>query len=110
MKKRRKENSNFICVVCKSEIKALSNGSYRNHCPICLHSLHVDLYKPGDRLSDCHGIMEPIRLVYHSKKGQQLIHRCKTCGKESVNKVAIDDPVQPDDINKICEISKNNTL
>ena len=83
------ENTKFICEVCKEEVLPLTNGSYRNHCPYCLHSIHLD-NSPGDRISDCRGIMEPIKVILHLKKGMQIIHRCKKCGHESINKAAID--------------------
>ena len=61
-----------------------------NHCPNCLSSLHVD-EEPGDRASDCGGIMEPVA-VWVRKGGEwAIIHRCKRCGKLSSNRVAADD-------------------
>ncbi|WP_265181671.1 RNHCP domain-containing protein [Geomicrobium sp. JCM 19055] len=48
-------------------VEPLENGSYRNHCPSCLYSKHVDVI-PGDRASTCHSLMEPIDLKSHSKK------------------------------------------
>lgn len=53
-------------------------------------SLHVD-EEPGDRASDCGGIMEPVA-VWVRKGGEwAIIHRCKCCGKLSSNRVAADD-------------------
>ena len=92
---RRDENTGFICAYCGQNILALTNGSYRNHCPICLHSLHVD-QKPGDRASKCHGLMRPIGLQFRSKKGWQLVHCCVSCAAVSVCRIATD-TVQPDD-------------
>ena len=55
-----------------------------------LSSLHVD-EEPGDRASDCGGIMEPVA-VWVRKGGEwAIIHRCKRCGKLSSNRVAADD-------------------
>ena len=96
---RKKENSSFVCENCGQFVLPLSNGSYRNHCPVCLHSKHVDL-KPGDRSSSCKGIMKPISVKNTSKKGMQLVHHCTLCGAEKVNKVA-EDQVQPDDVEQI---------
>jgi DNA-directed RNA polymerase subunit RPC12/RpoP len=96
---RKTENTGFICSHCGAEVKPLDNGSYRNHCPFCLYSLHVDNL-PGDRMSDCHGIMEPVRIRYHSKKGLQIIHRCQKCDVEKVNRIAAD-AIQPDNKDKI---------
>ena len=73
---RKTENSAFICAHCHKAVLPLSNGSYRNHCPHCLYSLHMD-EKPGDRASRCGGLMRPVGIVRHSKKGLQIIHRCE---------------------------------
>ena len=67
-----------------------AGSDHRNHCPNCLHSLHVD-EEPGDRASCCGGIMEPIA-VWVRKNGEwAIIHRCRQCGKLSSNRVAADD-------------------
>lgn len=84
---RKKENNGFVCKNCGYHVEALDNGSYRNHCPNCLHSLHVDVL-PGDRKSDCIGIMEPVDIIYNPKKGYQIIHKCKKCLHEQKNKIA----------------------
>lgn len=88
------QNTGFVCVHCTHTILPLTNGSYRNHCPFCLYSLHLDIH-PGDRLNGCQGLMRPIGLVYKSKKGLQIRHRCIKCGHEKVCLVATD-TVQPD--------------
>ena len=50
----------FTCKVCGRLCTPQNAGSdHRNHCPNCLSSLHVDI-EPGDRASDCGGIMEPV--------------------------------------------------
>ena len=75
-------HDSFTCRVCGCD--------HRNHCPNCLHSLHVDV-EPGDRASDCGGIMEPIA-VWVRKNGEwAVIHRCRRCGGLSSNRVAADD-------------------
>lgn len=81
----------FTCKSCGWPVGAGGAGTeHRNHCPNCLASIHVDV-KPGDRESDCHGIMEPIS-VWVRKNGEwALIHRCKICGKLSSNRIAADD-------------------
>ena len=84
------ENTAFNCVHCGTAVLPLTNGSYRNHCPCCLYSLHVDDL-PGDRANSCHGSMEPVALRQHSKKGWQIVHRCQRCGAEKVNRTAPDD-------------------
>lgn len=93
---RKTENTAFQCENCQAHIKPLSNGSFRNHCPFCLFSKHLD-QKPGDRLSTCKGLMRPIRLDYSGKKGYQIVHECQTCGKLQRNKIAVN-TIQEDDI------------
>ena len=83
----------------------LTNGSFRDHCPFCLYSLHVD-EEVGDRMSGCRGLMEPVGVLFHSKKGYQIRYRCQKCGHEQVNKIA-QDTVQPDDMDRICSLMKN---
>lgn len=86
---RKTENTAFQCENCHAHVEPLSNGSFRNHCPFCLFSKHLDNH-PGDRLSRCRGLMKPIALDYSSKKGYQIVHECTACGKIQRNKVAID--------------------
>lgn len=74
---------------CGKSVTPLTNGSYRNHCPHCLYSLHVDNL-PGDRDNGCQGLMKPVGIRYNSKKGYQIIHQCEKCGVEKVNRIAID--------------------
>ena len=50
---------------------------------------------PGDRASACRGVMDAVA-VRVSKKGLQLVHRCRRCGVEKVNRIA-EDTDQPDD-------------
>jgi len=92
---KKSENVGFTCEHCGREVFPATNGSYRNHCPFCLHSKHVDIV-PGDRMSECGGMMEPVGLAYKSGKGFQLTHKCLRCGERSVNKVA-KETIQPDD-------------
>lgn len=81
----------FTCKVCGWMVVPGSAGTgHRNHCPNCLSSLHVDV-EPGDRASDCGGIMEPVA-VWVRKNGEwAIIHRCRRCGELSSNRVAADD-------------------
>ncbi len=50
--------------------------------------------------------MEPIEIYHHSKKGYMIRHRCTECGYESVNKLALEDPVQPDNFDLVLQIFK----
>ncbi|MGH3301842.1 MAG: RNHCP domain-containing protein [Streptosporangiaceae bacterium] len=51
------QNQGFAGAQCGQLVRPLVNGSYRNHCPACLWSQHVDV-RPGDRASPCCGLME----------------------------------------------------
>ena len=84
-------NDTFTCKVCGRVCLPENAGSqHRNHCPNCLSSLHVDI-EPGDRASDCSGIMEPVA-VWVRKSGEwAVIHRCTRCGQLRSNRVAADD-------------------
>ncbi len=93
------ENAAFRCENCGREIVPVTNGSYRNHCPFCLCSKHVDCM-PGDRLSDCGGIMDAVGVLYKPGKGWQLIHQCRKCGARSRNIVA-ESTIQEDDQERI---------
>ncbi|MDO8649373.1 MAG: RNHCP domain-containing protein [Candidatus Peregrinibacteria bacterium] len=81
----------FICEHCGAHVDPLVRGSYRNHCPRCLYSKHVDELGPGDRASPCGGLMEPISLDQRSKKGWIIVHSCALCQKTCSNKAAPDD-------------------
>ena len=97
------ENRGFNCINCGAAVQPLTNGSYRNHCPVCLCSVHVDV-RPGDRASGCGGLMRAARLVYRRKKGWQIVHRCTSCGAERVNRVA-EGTAQPDDVRAVARLS-----
>ena len=90
------ENSTFFCENCGEFVHPVTNGSYRNHCPACLYSKHVDIV-PGDRSHFCRALMKPVDLIYHSKKGWQIIHECISCRARQPNRIAID-TVQEDDL------------
>jgi hypothetical protein len=99
---RQEENTGFVCGNCGIEVVPVSDGSYRNHCPFCLYSKHVDVL-PGDRQSDCGGLMEPVGVYYHTKKGYQIRHRCLVCGAQQSNKAALE-TVQPDDFDLLIRL------
>jgi DNA-directed RNA polymerase subunit RPC12/RpoP len=102
---KKEENTDFVCIVCQKYVMSLKRGSYRNHCPFCLSSLHVDALIPGDRESSCHGIMKAYRLKYNGKKGWQIVHKCLKCGHEKLNLIAEGD-VQSDDWSEIVKLSQ----
>ena len=99
---RKNQNQSFTCVHCSQLILPLTNGSFRNHCPFCLYSLHVD-HTPGDRKHECKGIMFPTGLKYSKHKGLQIIHRCLLCQEIKVNKIA-EYTVQPDSIEELIKL------
>ena len=81
MRKFIKNKEDFVCENCGTHV--IGNG-YTNHCPNCLYSKHVDI-NPGDRASDCKGLMEPIDIL--QKNGEYIIlHKCTKCGFERKNK------------------------
>jgi hypothetical protein len=84
----------FICEQCGANVELLQKGSYRNHCPHCLWSKHVDLEGPGDRQSTCGGLMRPVHLDQRSGKGWIIVHECTLCKKRIPNIAAPDDDLQ----------------
>ena len=84
-------NDSFTCAGCGKMIMPEGAGTHhRNHCPYCLSSVHVDV-EPGDRKSDCKGIMEPISIWVKDNGEWAIVHRCKKCGKLGTNRIAADD-------------------
>lgn len=84
-----KNDSGFICGHCGREVPPLGYSS-RNHCPFCLYSRHLDI-NPGDRASDCGGLMRPSAVASHPKKGFVITHKCIECGAIRNNKMQSDD-------------------
>ena len=109
------KNADFRCVHCRAYVTAqvLFAGVHnRNHCPYCLWSRHMDLYKAGDRLSACKCGMQPVGLTvkkqfkkYASADSGELmlIHRCADCGSFAINRIAADD--DPEMLLEVYEIS-----
>ena len=87
-------NHGFACEQCGAQVLPMQGG-FRNHCPVCLWSKHVDIV-PGDRASDCGGLMQPVALESDAKRGWMLAHRCVRCGFTRRNRVAAG-ARQPDD-------------
>jgi hypothetical protein len=82
----------FKCRHCKAFIgEPPTGGRQRNHCPMCLYSLHVDEKTPGDRASDCRSLMQPIGVFYRPSLEQVVVHRCLGCDSVRYNRVAADD-------------------
>lgn len=97
-------NQAFACEHCGAAVQPLRNGSVRNHCPVCLHSKHVDVH-PGDRASTCQGLMVPVGVEQSGKKGWVILYRCVRCAAQGRNRAALDDPGQPDDWNALIALS-----
>lgn len=102
-KRFRKNDSGFICANCKREVLPLGYTS-RNHCPFCLYSLHVDV-NPGDRASECGGLLEPVQVLTDPKKGYIIVSKCQKCGAVRRNKAAIGNTEQPDDIKLLIKLT-----
>lgn len=96
---RRTENAGFGCLNCGQTVRRSTDGSYRNHCPFCLWSRHVDL-RPGDRAAVCGAPMAPVALRDRPGKGWQIVHRCTACGVVRANRVTRDGN-QPDDVDAL---------
>lgn len=81
----------FTCTHCGTTVAPAPAGTRnRNHCPRCLHSLHLDI-RPGDRANPCRGVMEPVALWRKSGGELAIIHRCSRCGELVANRIAGDD-------------------
>ncbi len=97
MKQFTKRVEDFNCTHCGAVVRG--NG-YTNHCPKCLWSKHVD-NNPGDRLSNCGGMMEPVSV--EQKGGKFIItHKCVVCGKTIRQQVS-----DNDDMDTIIALSTN---
>ncbi len=95
--------------MCGTDVLPLTQGSYRNHCPVCLSSLHVDV-NPGDRANDCGGVLEAVGAELTGNKGWVIVHRCRRCGEVRRNRAALDDPRQPDDLDAVAALASGATL
>lgn len=98
-------NEGFVCDHCRLSVLPLARGGFRNHCPRCLWSKHVDCL-PGDRESSCGGLMEPIRVECDVKRGWMIVHQCVRCNMVRRNRAALDDPRQPEDFEAILEVAR----
>ena len=111
-----KKDKGFECAHCHQwvDCSRFIGTHFRNHCPHCLWSKHVDEQKSGDRQAFCRGDMEPIGLTFKKegfdkfgkpRQGElMVIHQCQECGQFSINRLAADD--DPQIVLKIFEDSK----
>lgn len=109
-------NPDFKCIHCRYFVSAgmmLAGVNHRNHCPYCLWSRHMDLFKAGDRMSACKAPMKPVGLTmkrsynkYLADSGGELMlaHLCSGCGSIAINRIAADDDTQ-----KILDVFKAST-
>lgn len=88
---RSQKNRSFRCRHCGLEVPLDAPGTaYRNHCPNCLWSRHLD-NSPGDRDAGCGSAMEPISIGVRQGGEWVLIHRCTGCDVLHLNRSAGDD-------------------
>ena len=83
-------NDPFICEQCGASVPPAPQ-TFRNHCPSCLTSKHVDDRIPGDRLAPCHGLMPTVSYEGGDPTKLDLIQQCQTCSLVRRNKIAPDD-------------------
>ena len=81
-------DESFVCSVCGANVPVLGYTA-RDHCRVCLCSLHLD-NNPGDRQSECGGILRPVG-VERKKKGLQILYKCDKCKTIKKNVAAEDD-------------------
>jgi DNA-directed RNA polymerase subunit RPC12/RpoP len=82
----------FSCGHCGADVTHQAPGTaYRNHCPNCLWSRHLDDDRPGDRAADCGALMEPIAITVRNDGEWILVHRCAGCDRLNLNRTAGDD-------------------
>lgn len=79
----------FTCLNCNEKVKPLGYTA-RDHCPNCLYSRHLDI-NPGDRKSDCKGILKPVGIEKTKKEKFKIIYKCEKCGQMIRNISANDD-------------------
>jgi DNA-directed RNA polymerase subunit RPC12/RpoP len=79
------KNEEFECENC-GHLNPLGS-QIRNHCSECLFSKHLDKDVPGDRASECGGLMRPNSITYSGSKGFMINFICLRCSHEYVNKV-----------------------
>lgn len=68
----------FRCTHCGRAVDA-GGARVRDHCPWCLRGLHVDRV-PGDRASDCGGVLDPVAFELKGRAGVVITFRCRKCG------------------------------
>ncbi len=90
-----RNKENFTCRKCGKE--TIGDG-YTDHCSYCLWSKHVDV-DPGDRASDCGGLMEPIGVTVKNSQ-YTIYYQCQKCNYRHRVKA-----VKDDNINEIIRLT-----
>ena len=89
-----KRDQPFICHWCGAEVPP-GGARVRDHCPVCLRGRHVDGAVPGDRASDCGGVLEPVAFSLEGRSGVVIAYRCARCGHAFRARAHPDDAVPP---------------
>lgn len=93
------EKEPYICGHCGSKVMG---GRFNNHCPQCLWSKHVDAKVPGDRVSDCQHLMQPVGVTKGKMDKWRIIQKCTGCDHTfTVNSSP------NDNLDRIIELSQN---
>ncbi len=67
----------FVCDNCGEKV---TGDGYTDHCSKCLWGKHVDFEIPGDRLSDCQGLMRPVKAKLQTSNFKYKIeYKCTKC-------------------------------
>jgi hypothetical protein len=105
-KMKAKKKLGYFCENCDSWVNKdqFIGTHFRNHCPFCLYSKHLDAKESGDRNSSCHGLMEPVGLTFkhegldkynRPRQGElMLVHHCSVCHDFSINRLSADDEAE----------------
>lgn len=91
----------FTCVHCSADVPPHGRTA-RDHCPRCLHGLHVDVV-PGDRAADCGGVLVPVG-VERRGAAYVLAFTCASCGAQRANRALLDG-ADPDDWERIVALA-----
>jgi hypothetical protein len=98
-----KINEAFTCGHCAHAVPP-SSTTCRDHCPRCLHSLHVDV-NPGDRAAGCGGLLVPKAYAPHKKKGFLIHYVCAKCQATRVNRFLDHDALEGDNFEELLKLS-----
>lgn len=95
---------NFVCEVCGE--KVIGNGT-TDHCPNCLWGKHVDEAIPGDRASQCRGLMKPVASEYKEDRFR-IFYKCQKCNHQFWVKAAENTKNKNDNRELLMELLKNS--